>query len=210
MKQFKINLTGRIIGRLIVLEYVDDGYWKCRCTCGNIVTIFGACLRRQTTKSCGCLKREGGKPPIIIKHGQSYDREYRAWIGAKSRCLNPNNLSYFRYGGRGIMMCQEWQNSFEIFFHDMGPCPNGMSLDRRNNDLGYFPNNCRWATRTEQNNNRRGQQNITYKGQTLNMMQWAKRLGINHGTLRNRIFRSHWPIEKAFACPIHSAVSKSH
>jgi len=144
-----------------------------------------------------------GRISSLPTHGRSYTREYDSWKHAKQRCFNPNDHAYHWYGARGITMCDEWKNSFEAFFRDMGPCPEGRSLDRRDNNLGYFAGNCRWATRTEQTNNRRRQRDITYQGETLNIMQWAKRLGINGRTLHNRIYRSHWPIEKAMTKHIY-------
>lgn len=150
-KKSKIKV-GDKFGRLEVLEDLGainkNTRFRCRCKCGNIKTIIGCNLRSGHTISCGCLRVE-----TITTHGMARTPSYIIWVAMIQRCTNPDNISYKNYGGRGITVCEEWRNSFEAFFKDMGQKPDGLSIDRIKNELGYFKENCRWATRTEQNRN---------------------------------------------------------
>lgn len=116
-------------------------------------------------------------------------REYRAWQAMKDRCLNPHNVGYPNYGGRGIQVHQTWKDSFDQFRQDMGPCPEGWTLDRINNSGNYEPTNCRWATRETQGNNKRTNRKITLDGKAKTASQWEKELNIGHGTVTDRYRR---------------------
>jgi hypothetical protein len=115
-----------------------------------------------------------------------------------ARCNNPNNSSYPAYGGRGIKVCKRWHGHFKNFLADMGERPDGLSLDRRDSLLGYSPNNCRWATKLEQANNKRNNRLVSHNGETLTIAQWARKLGLKRTLLATRINKG-WPIEKAFS-----------
>lgn len=149
-----INLMGQKFGRLTVIEPTEKRkggiVWKCVCDCGNKREVSAGILRSGRAISCGCWRRKR-----TVKHGCSrlgfVTPEYRTWYSMKRRCLNSNNKFYKYYGGRGIIVCDRWLNSFENFLEDMGERPNPeLSIDRINNDGNYEPNNCRWATQKEQ------------------------------------------------------------
>ena len=152
-----IDLTGKTFGRWSVIKRMENGVygetrWLCRCSCGTERVVKGQHLRNGSSKSCGCLSVE-----IAIQtnttHGMCYSKEYYAWDTMLARCTNPNNQSYYNYGGRGIQVCDRWRD-FNNFYADMGPS-NGLTLDRRNNDGHYEPGNCRWADWSTQMSNKR-------------------------------------------------------
>lgn len=150
----KLDLTGRIFGRLTVIEEVNkkgrDIEWVCKCCCGNTVTVRRSSLMSERTKSCGCLWREKQ-----TTHNASKTPEYRVWQSMKQRCNNAKAYRYKDYGERGIVVCDRW-NSFECFFEDMGQRPSiSHSVDRIDNDGNYEPGNCKWSTRSEQQRNKR-------------------------------------------------------
>lgn len=163
------NLVGEQFGRLTVIKKEQSdknghSMWRCRCSCGNEVIVLGTSLKRGLTKSCGCYRLEsierrlddGVNGSVIRTHSKSNTRLYEIWSGMKKRCENPNNQAYSRYGGRGITVCKEWHD-FNNFYN--WAISNGyldsLTIDRINNDKGYEPTNCRWATYKEQNNNKR-------------------------------------------------------
>lgn len=126
---------------------------------------------------------------------------YRTWYGMLERCNNPLNPAYERYGERGIKVCERWQNSFELFVLDIGEKPSKEhSIDRINNDKGYSPDNCKWATKTEQAHNRRSNKMITFRGETLNVKQWCTRLGIDAGFVYQRL-KKGWDVIDALTVP---------
>lgn len=159
------NEIGNTYGRLLVIEKVGTtkkhGFmYKCVCSCGNMATVRGACLRSGNTKSCGCLVKEQNKVnPHNHKHGLSYQHLYRLWARIKTRCFNKSQPQYNDYGGRGITMYSAWINNATEFCDyinkTLGPRPTNHSLDRIDNNQGYLPGNLRWATRQQQNENRR-------------------------------------------------------
>lgn len=133
------------------------------------------------------------------RHGHVIGRKrsstHYSWTNMVARCTNPNRQDFKHYGGRGITVCERWRNSFADFLADMGEKPAGTSLDRIDNERGYEPGNCRWATRTEQMQNTRTNRQITFGGETLTLGAWARRIGINHESLRARL--QNWPLERA-------------
>lgn len=164
------DLTGRKYGKLTVLNRdsntnAGDTTWVCLCECGNIKTIRRAGLVTGRTKSCGCLLSESSKNRMInlaTKHGKSSHKLYRVWASMKGRCLDKGDSSYSNYGGRGISICHDWMNDFNIFYNwaISNGYRDGLSIDRINNDGNYEPSNCRWATAKTQCRNTRKSINV--------------------------------------------------
>ena len=150
--------------------------------------------RNQSTKS-----RRGGQ----LKHGQACrgrkTKEYYTWRNIKERCHNPRHPRYADYGGRGIIVCDRWRYSFEAFAADMGVCPPLHMIEREDNNGPYSPENCYWATATEQNQNRRNNHHLTYQGRTQTLTNWARELGISCPTLSSRLNRQGWSVERALS-----------
>lgn len=196
-----LDLTGRKFGLLTVLK-VDpkvypsgDAKWECICECGVITNVYGYNLKNGNTKSCGCLTTK--------THGMVDTPEYKIWGGIKQRCYNPKDRQYHLYGGRGIVMSEEWKNSFEIFYRDMGPRPTPQhSVEREKNDEGYNKENCRWATKVEQANNTRSNVFYTYNGVARTIAGWCRELGLDQGLVYNRVYGLGWSFEKAITTPV--------
>jgi predicted DNA-binding transcriptional regulator AlpA len=152
------------------------------------------------------------RAPSSITHGRTVggkiDSILTIWRNMKNRCLKSSDAAYDRYGGRGIKVCERWLK-FENFLADMGERPPGMTLDRIDNNLGYCPENCRWASYKEQNNNRRDNRMITFKGETKNMAQWCTELGLSQKTISQRINGLGWSGERALSEPIGHYFNRS-
>lgn len=170
-------------------------YWRCRCDCGETTTVRDHHLYDGGTISCGCHRRQR----IANRnrtHGKKGIPEYEAWIGMRSRCKS--NLHYIN---KGITVCKRWSTDFLAFLEDMGKRPPGTSLDRINNNLGYSPDNCRWATPSQQCRNKSNNRLLTYKGVTMCVADWVDELGIPRAVLSGRIDARGWSIDRAFETP---------
>jgi len=191
---------GETFGRWTVIgDYIKDsknGHKKYLCECGcekkTQRYVDEQSLKRGRSVSCGCLTIEVAKKHFT-KHGQRRTRLYSIWTGIKGRCNNPNNQRYADYGGRGIAVCEEWENNFEAFrewAYKNGFKDNANStectIDRKDNDKGYSPDNCRWITLKEQCYNRRSNTYIEYKGERHTITEWAEITGIKRATLQRR------------------------
>ena len=191
--------AGDKYGRYTVLGIFQapKGYQKyahvqCRCGSAPRYVQIGT-LRNGEAQSCGCLHKER-----VSTHGLSGTALFIKWSGMIRRCTNPRDKRYGRYGGRGITVCKEWLDVNQ-FISDMGPTfRQGFTLDRIDNDGPYAPNNCRWVTRKVQNRNYSRNVLITYNGETKCLKQWAEDLGLNYGTLWDRVKVRKLPPHLAF------------
>lgn len=171
-----------------------------RCDCGSERCVNRSSLKLGDSLSCGCLQRQ-----LIVKrmstHGDA-GRGKRApelgiWMSMKNRCESPLVNNYARYGGRGITVCDRWKYSYQNFLSDMGRKPTpGHSIDRIDNEKGYSPENCQWATTKEQQNNRRDNRKITFDGETKTLAQWAEYTKIGAHTISERL-RIGWDVRRA-------------
>lgn len=207
------NLIGQRFGRLTVIAQTKcskngNARWLCKCDCGNTKDIASESLKRGHTKSCGCLCQEATKARAII-HGGRDTRLYRIWHNMKVRVNNPNAINYQGYGGRGIDLCQEWADRFEVF-RDWAVA-NGydehLTIERIDNNKGYYPGNCRWATRLEQGANKRNNHVLSFDGQEKTISEWARIVNIDKRTILTRIALLGWTVERALTTPPLRGVS---
>lgn len=212
-----VDIAGQRFNRLVAVcyshikEYPRSGrnttlkqpYWVFQCDCGSKVTLSVSSVKAGGSMSCGCWRREASRINNTT-HGQACSstgdasRLYRIWAQMKRRCSLPTVKSYHRYGGRGIRVCDEWTNSFVTF--EQWALANGyksnLTLDRRDNDGHYEPDNCRWVTMVVQANNRKTSKLVVYHGETMTVAELARLEDINQATLRYRL--SHgWSVEDA-------------
>jgi len=200
------NIVGKRFGLLVVLEKTakrtNSGsiIWKCVCDCGNIHEVGSWNLQNGHSTSCGCHKKETSSRTFLknfTKHGHSSTQTYNVWNNMMRRCNDHKNPAYENYGGRGITVCEEWKDIVN-FIADMGERPKGMTLDRIDNNKGYFKDNCRWATKEQQANNKRNNHNINHLGETMSITQLAKKHGIERNKLSYRL-NNGWSIEMALS-----------
>jgi len=197
MGRKRIDYTNQRFGKLVAVSYIggERAQWLCRCDCGKVAVVRSENLRTGKTSSCGC------KEFLIHGHKRTNQasRTYLAWCSMKERCTNPNHRAYHRYGGRGVRICDRWMHSFQNFLDDMGEVQEGLSLDRINNNGHYCKENCRWATIKQQSDNRRTTRLLTFRGETMAMKDWAKRIGCASVTLARRLKK--WDLERALLTP---------
>ena len=206
-----INLIGRFMNQLfhdlqglrfgkwqVVSQIAERGkfgevLWNCVCDCGNLGKVRTANLMRNISKSCGCRQHEN-------THNMTGTKTFKSWESMKQRCLNKNSPDYHRYGGRGVSVCDRWVNSFDNFLSDMGLRPDGKTLDRLDVNGNYTPENCRWATQEEQNQNKRKTLKITAFGETKTVHEWAAQYNLAARVIIERI-KVGWDAEKALLTP---------
>lgn len=189
-----IDLVGKRFGRLVVKEKLGGRPykqipWRCLCDCGHEKTVLGLSLRHGRTKSCGCLNSEMASARIKLRqtlHGKSDTAEYAIWQSMLGRCLRPNNPSYKDYGERGITVCGRWMQ-FENFLADMGPRPAKLTLERKDNNGPYSPDNCVWASRLEQGRNKRNNVHLTIDNNPQILAEWIRDLGLDSSTVYKRL-----------------------
>lgn len=202
-----IDLTGKKFGRLTVVnESSKIGQrimWLCKCDCGNMKVVSANCLQSGRTKSCGCLSDENRRMPKKITHGMSRSRLYKEYMAMRGRC-KPNYHNHNVYYGKGVCVCDEWLQpggferfrewAFENGYND------NLSLDRIDNDGSYSPDNCRWITMKEQQNNRSDNVFLEYNGEIKTMKQWSECLGMKYSLLKSRHYRG-WTVPEILSEP---------
>ena len=209
-----VDLSGKRFGRLVVIE--ENGrakngakIWRCVCDCGNAHFVTTGNLLSGSTQSCGCYRKEY-ETDLQCKHGKSNTRLHGIWRGMKGRCYSPRNRSYKNYGGRGIVLCVEWEHNFMNFYS--WAMQNGYddtkSIDRIDVNGNYCPENCRWVDDDIQANNKRNNQKLTAFGETRTLSEWARITGIDRKTISDRISKLHWPVEEALS--VKTRVSYDH
>lgn len=196
------NLIGQKFNLLTVIsENGVDKFgrktWLCKCDCGNESIVPSTSLVKGDVKSCGCLRGKN-----LITHNHSNERLHSIWKGIRRRCNNPHEKSYKDYGGRGIKLCDEWNNyeNFREWALSHG-YRDDLTIDRIDVNKNYCPTNCRWLTKQEQARNKQNTLWVKYNGELKSLPEWAEYLGINYHTLFRRIYNLKWDIKKAFETP---------
>lgn len=200
MKKAKKDLTGQRFGRLTVIGIDDRNtrkiYYYCQCDCGNVKSVRADNLVCGAIRSCGCMKKEQDRINLEANHSHkmSKTRPYDIWQNMKGRCYNPHNPRYDRYGGRGITVCDEWKEDFNAFYE--WSVQNGYSddltIDRIDNDKGYSPDNCRWATQEEQARNRESNIKITIGNATKTLTEWGEIFELDYKKIIMRYRRNNY------------------
>lgn len=208
--QKHVNLTGQRYGRLVVVQEIERvrprvRRFECLCDCGNTSYVRLGNLRSGITTSCGCWSleyRRGIAACDQATHGLSKHALYPTWRNMMRRCYNTKDRSYKNYGGRGIKVCERWHR-VENFIADMCARPHPDStVERKDNDGNYSPENCYWATRLQQNRNRRNTKMIELNGETRSLGEWCEAYKMDYHVVRDRIYRYQWPLEKALITPL--------
>lgn len=202
MYRIKDDVTGQRFERLLAVERIVKnrrGYYRCICDCGNEVIVRADILKNGRAKSCGCYTRDRAKKGDIRRvHGKHGTRLYWIWLGIHARCNTKTNPAYKNYGGRGIAVCDEWLEDFQSFYD--WAMANGyedtLTIERKNVNGNYEPSNCCWIPREEQAGNTRANRKITYNGETYNLSEWARKVGISQSLIRWRL-NHDWTLEKA-------------
>lgn len=209
----RLDITGKKYGRLTAVKFAgrnndNRDMWEFICDCGGTKTTAYRWVKSGTTKSCGCLASEviakRNFKHGATKHNNIKTREFSSWISMKSRLTNKSYHAYQHYIDRGITICDRWldkDNGFNNFLADMGKRPLGKSLDRIDNDKGYYPENCRWATRKEQMNNTSANKQIIYNGVTMNQTQWAEKVGLPNSNIILKRLKRGWSIKRTLTTP---------
>lgn len=202
----RVNITlGSRFGRWTVVSMGESASyggrkWNCVCDCGAEVQVLSKYLRNGKSQSCGCIQRT---------HGLSSSPEYGIWRLMLRRCDDPRVEKYHCYGGRGIIVCPEWVASFEVFYRDMGPRPDGYTLERIDVNGNYEPSNCKWDSWANQHKNKRTNVWLTLNGERRLLMDWAEIVGIDKKVLANR-YKQGWTDEEILTIPLVKERKRNH
>lgn len=205
MKRARRELAqGEKFGFWEVIQETKERKVLCRCKCGTEKEVQKKHLLSGNSTSCGCLRNQKqsekmkANNPCVVKHNMHKAKIYGIWCNVKNRCYNSNNAKYQYYGGRGIGVCDEWQE-FEPFkeWALSNGYKDGLTIDRIDCDGNYEPSNCRWITIQEQQYNKHNNHLLTYNGRTQTLMEWSRERGIKYNTLQARICRGHWSVGRA-------------
>jgi hypothetical protein len=201
-----LDLEGSRFGRLLVVHREpSDGrgrLWRAICDCGEERVLETYSLTSGGTASCGCFARERSAQRATT-HGRSRSQEHITWKAVKQRCYDENARNYKWYGGRGIEVCERWRDSFENFLADMGPKPsNDHSIDRKDSNGDYCPENCRWATLQEQRRNQSNNRLLEIHGIVGSLVEWSEVSGIPAEVIRGRLDRCEWTPYDAVTKPV--------
>ena len=187
----RVDVVGKTYGMLLVLEHVDgispNEKYLCQCECGKEAVVRKCHITSGHTRSCGCYHDTILTAGLRTKHGMARTPTYECWKGMKQRCYQPSAASYKSHGARGITVCDRWRNSFELFLEDMGTRPDGLTLDRIDNNGNYEPANCKWSTPKEQGNNKRNNKFYTVAEVTKNLEGWTQSTGLTRQALSWRL-----------------------
>ena len=202
------NLTGKRFNRLVVIKLIDRDKWNnirwlCLCDCGEKTTVRRSHLKSGHTKSCGCFMEDKATIHGYSKRNKK-NRTHQSWESMIKRCIKLNHKFWKHYGGRGITVCKRWLNSFPDFLEDMEKCPEGLQLDRINNNEGYYKENCRWTTPKQNCRNTRHNVLITFNNKTQTMIEWSEETKIAYNTLVARISRYNWSPKRALMTPVRN------
>lgn len=202
-----MELKDKFFGRWQVIRQAHSRgkhpYWDCRCLCGNSRAVNQSSLMSGLSTSCGCYSREASRAvgKANITHGMSGTPTYQIWQGIVQRCTVKTNPNYQFYGGAGVKLDSRWL-VFENFLTDMGEKPEGKSIDRRKGTEGYSADNCRWATKKEQQRNLKNNLIVKFNGTSKLLIEWCEELGLAYQTIHSRLFNYGWSVEKALTQPI--------
>lgn len=198
----RLDLTGQQFGRWTVIRKNEtktpsgEILWDCLCSCGTSRTVKARGLTSGRSQSCGCYHKER-----VSLHGMTGTGTFKSWESMLQRCLNTKAPDYPGYGGRGIKVCNRWMASFDAFLSDMGRRPDGATLDREDVNGDYKPSNCRWATASRQQRNRRDTKSITWRGKTMPTADWADLIGVPAKVITWRLAEG-WALDRAMTEPV--------
>lgn len=201
------DLTGQRFGELTVLHRAENSLsrgtrWLCQCDCGRETVVFAGNLTRGNTTSCGCT-RLAKTSQKLRTHGETKTRLYQIWYNMVTRCHNTNDPHFQHYGARGIVVCEEWRKyeNFRDWALSHG-YTDSLTIERSDVNGNYHPDNCTWASRKQQANNKRTSRYVEFDGERRTVAEWAEHLGMDSRALWDRLFVQNWSVERALTTPL--------